>query len=146
MFFLKLQIFNSFISFNGRWTGVHPSLTNFFDFCQCCQNYLRHLMVKSYIFQMSGRWFLWHLTGAESIPHKCRRVFFRHIGHSKYRLETWYIQFSRHVGIIKKVLMHIQHFDIFMMLSISNIFRHFAVFGYTKCHKECRNSWFLHRI
>jgi len=81
---------------NGRRIyggGVHPPFTIFFDFrlrslryekdfCQCYQNYLRHLWLKFFIFQMSGRWFPWHPKGGGvHPPHKSRGVFYTHIGH-----------------------------------------------------------------
>ena len=51
--------------------GVHPPSRSFLIsdfvlqdmkniFCQCYQNYLRHLWLKFFIFQMSERWFPWH--------------------------------------------------------------------------------------
>ena len=61
-------------------------------------------------------------------------------------LETWYVQSPRHVLITKKVLKHIRHFlRIYDVINVG-FFCHFAVFGYTKRYKVCRNSWFSHRI
>ena len=63
-----------------------------------------------------------------------------------YGLETWYVQLPRRVLITKKVLRHIQHF--WRIHDVINVgfLRHFAVFGYSKCHKVSRNSQFSHRI
>ena len=33
------------------------------DFCKFYQNYLGHLCLQFFIFQMSGRWFPWHPPG-----------------------------------------------------------------------------------
>ena len=53
----------------------------FLIFCQCYQNYLRHLWLISFNFQMSGRWFPGHLKGGGGYtPNKSRGVFFRYIG------------------------------------------------------------------
>ena len=112
-------------------------------FCQCYQNYLRHLWLKFFIFQMSGRWFLW-------LPHL--EVVFIHVLamatrlNTSHGLETLHAQLSRHVGITQKVLRHIRHFwRIYDVINVG-FFRHFAVFCYRKCHKVCRNSSFSHRI
>ena len=121
-------------------------------FCQCYQNYLRHLWLKFFIFQMSGRWFPWHPKGGVYTPHKSIEVFFTHILatatrlNTSYGLETLHAQLSRQVGITQKVLRHIRH--IWRIYDVINVrfFRHFAVFCYRKCHKVCRNSWFSHRI
>ena len=63
-----------------------------------------------------------------------------------YGLETWFVQSPRRVLITKKVLRHIRHF--WRIHDVINVgfFRHFAVFGYSKCHKDCRNSWFSRRM
>ena len=76
-------------------------------FCQCYQNYRRHLWlhfsyewkVVSLVPQMGG-----------CTPPINLEVFFRHISHDQYGLKTWYAQSCRHVDMIKKVLRHIQHF------------------------------------
>ena len=58
----------------GFMGGEHPPLRTFLIsdfvlqdtkniFCKCYQNYLRHLRLKFFIFQMSGRWFPWHTKG-----------------------------------------------------------------------------------
>ena len=121
-------------------------------FCQCYQNYLRHLWLKFFIFQMSGRWFPWHPKGGVYTPPINLEVFFTHILatatrlNTSYGLETLHAQSSRHVGITQKVLRHIRHFwRIYDVINVG-FFRHFAVFCYRKCHKVCRNSWFSHRI
>ena len=121
-------------------------------FCKCYQNYLRHLWLKFFIFQMSGRWFPWHPKGGGCTPPINLEVFFTHILatatrlNTLYGLETWYAQSPRRFLITKKVLRHIRHFwRIYDVINVG-FFRHFAVFGYSKCHKDCRNSWFSHRI
>ena len=121
-------------------------------FCKCYQNYLRHLWLKFFIFQMSGRWFPWHPKGGGVHPPINLEVFFTHILatatrlNTSYGLETLHAQSSRHVGITQKVLRHIRHFwRIYDVINVG-FFRHFAVFCYRKCHKVCRNSWFSHRI
>ena len=66
--------------------GVHTPFTIFFIsdfvlqdtkkiFCKCYQNYLRHIWLEFFIFQMSGRWFPWHPKGVVYNPHKSRGVF-----------------------------------------------------------------------
>ena len=92
---------------------------------------------------MSWRWFPWHPINLE--------VFFSDILattsrlNSLYGLET-FVQSSRHVWIMKKVLRHTQHFwRIFNVINVGFV-SHFAVFGYSKCHKVCTNSWFSHGI
>ena len=120
-------------------------------FCQCYQNYLRHLWLKFFIFQMSGRWFPWHPKGGCTPPHKSRGVFTHILAtatrlNTSYGLETLHAQSSRHDGITQKVLRHIRHFwRIYDVINVG-FFRHFAVFCYRKCHKVCRNSSFSHRI
>ena len=64
---------------------------------------------------------------------------------SLYGLETLFGQSSRHLRIIEKVLKHFYLWRIYDVINV-RFFRHFAVFGYSKCHKDCRNSWFSHRI
>ena len=143
--------------------GIHLPLGNFVAsdmtfqgmktiFCQCYQNYLRHLWLKFFIFQMSGRWFPWHPKGGGVHPPINLEVFFTHILatatrlNTSYGLETLHAQLSRHVGITQKVLRHIRHFwRIYDVINVG-FFRHFAVFCYRKCHKVCRNSSFSHRI
>ena len=58
--------------FNGRriYGRCTPPLKTFLisefvlqDAKKCYQNYLRHLWLKFFIFQMSGRWFPWHPKG-----------------------------------------------------------------------------------
>ena len=100
---------------------------------------------------MSGRWFPWHPKGGCTPPINLE-VFFSDILatatrlNTLYGLETWYVQSPRRVLITKKVLRHIRHFwRIYDVINVG-FFRHFAVFGYSKCHKVCRNSWFSHRI
>ena len=44
-------------------------------FCQCYQNYLRHLWLKFCIFQMSGGWFFVAPQRGCTVPHKSRGVF-----------------------------------------------------------------------
>ena len=101
-------------------------------------------------------------------------VFFTHILatatrlNTSYGLETLHSQSSRPDGITQKVLRHIRHFwRIYDVINV-RFFRHFAVFGYSKCHKESsfisirifpcksrlalttstlsRDSWFSHRL
>ena len=106
--------------------GVHPPLQFFFIsdfvledtkkiFCNFYQNYLRHLWLKFFIFQISGRWFPWHPKGG-CTPPKNLEVFFTHILataarlNTSYGLETLHAQSSRHVGITQKLLRHIRYF------------------------------------
>ena len=69
-------------------------------FCQCYQNYLRHLWLKFFIFQMSGRWFPWHPKGGCTPPINLE-VFFSDILatatrlNTLYGLETWYVQSTK---------------------------------------------------
>ena len=88
---------------------------------------------------MGGRWFLWHLQGGMYHPPINPEVFFQEML-AKARIETLYVQLSRHVRIIKKVSMHIQHF--WRIYDIVNVrfLHHLAVFGYSKCFKVHRNS------
>ena len=55
----------------GFMGGVHPPLRTFLIsdfvlkdtktlFCKCYQNYLRHLWLRFFLFQINGRWFPWH--------------------------------------------------------------------------------------
>ena len=120
-------------------------------FCQCYQNYLRHLWLKFFTFQMSGRWFPWHLKGGCTTPHKSCGVFSEILAtasrlNTLYGIETWYIQSSRRVLIMKNFLRHIRHFwRIYDVINVG-FWRHSGAFGYRKCHRICRNSWFLHGI
>ena len=107
---------------------------------------------KFFIFQISGRWFPWHPKGGcTPTSHKPRDIFSERDILSTasrlnilYGLETWYVQSSRHVRITQKVLRHIQHFwRIYDIINVGS-FCHFAVFGYSKCHEVCRNSWLSH--
>ena len=129
--------------------GVHASpFTNFLISDFDLQD-LRHLWLKCYIFQISGRYFPWHPKGGLYTPINLE-VSFWDILATASRLNTFYgletVQSSRHFGITKKVLRHIRHFwRIYDVINV-RFFRHFAVFGYSKCHKVCRNSWFSHRI
>ena len=59
-------------------------------FCQCYQNYLRHLWLKFFIFQMSGRWFPWHPKGGGVHPPINLEVFFSDILATASRLNTLY--------------------------------------------------------
>ena len=46
-------------------------------FWQCYQNYLRHLWLKCFIFQMSGRWSPWHPKEGGVHPPINLEVFFQ---------------------------------------------------------------------
>ena len=102
-----------------------------------------NLWLKFFIFLMSWRWFPWHPINLE--------VFFSDILATTSRLNSLYglatfVQSSRHVWIMKKVLRHTQHFlGIYDVIYVGFV-SHFAVFGYSKCHKVCTNSWFSHGI
>ena len=95
--------------------GLCTPFTKFFDFwlcasryekdsCQCY--YLRHQWLKFFIFQISWKWFPWHLKQECVHLPQIRTCFFRHIGHGQ-GLETLNVQASRHARIIKKVLKHL---------------------------------------
>ena len=139
---------------------THP-FTNFFDFflrdtknifCQCYQNYLGHLWLKFFRFSdLSKVVSLAPQRGRCTTPHKSKGVFSDILTtasrtNTLYGLETRYIQSSRHVGIIKKVLRLIRHFDVFMTSSMSDFYVNLQFLGYSKYHKVCRNSWFSHII
>ena len=85
-------------------------------FCKSYLIYLRHLCLKFFIFQVSGRWFPWHPKEGGVHPSINLEVFFTHILatasglNTSYGLETLHAQSSRHVGITQKVLRHIRHF------------------------------------
>ena len=94
---------------NGRriYGGCTPHFMNFFIsdfilkdtkkiFCKCYQNYLRHLWLKSFIFQMSGRWFPWHPKGGCTPPINLE-VFFSDILATASRLNTSYGLETLHV-------------------------------------------------
>ena len=90
--------------------------------CQRYQNCLRHLWLKFFIFHMSRGWFSWPLP-----PINPEVFIFRYIGKASrlntlYGLETWYVQSSRHVETIYKVLGISDIFDVFMMSSMSKFF------------------------
>ena len=89
--------------------------------------------------------------GRCTTPHKSKGVFSDILTtasrtNTLYGLETRYIQSSRHVGIIKKVLRLIRHFDVFMTSSMSDFYVNLQFLGYSKYHQVCRNSWFSHTI
>ena len=89
-------------------------------FCQCYQNYFRHLWLKFLIFQISvvEGGFLGTPKGGVHPPINLE-VFFTDIFATARRIyDVIYVGF----------------------------FRHFSVFGYSKCDKACRNSWFSQRI
>ena len=104
------------------WEG--GSFTNFsiFDFvlqdtkkifCQCYQNYLRHLWLIFFIFQITGRWFPGTPKGGVHRPYKSRGVFTDILAtasrlNTLYGLKTLHVQSSRHVGITQRVLRHIR--------------------------------------
>ena len=140
-----LDVFNWKRIYGGVYTFTFSfiySLRYEKDFCQCYQNYLRHLWLKFFIVQMSGGWFPWQPKGVY-IPHKSRGVSSDILAttsrlNTLYGLETWYVQSCRHVEIIQKVLRHFRHFlRIYDVINVG-FFRHFAVFGYSKCHKVCK--------
>ena len=93
---------------------IHRSVDNLiFEFVGHTPSFRTFLI--SEIFQMSGGWFLWHLKGGVYTPHKSRGVFSDILAMASrlstlYGLKTWYVQSSGLVGIMKKVLIHIQHF------------------------------------
>ena len=115
---------NDFHLPKGFIGGVQPPVRFFFIsdfvlkytktiFCKCHQNYLRHLWLKLFIFQMSGRWFPWHPKWYT--PHKSIGIFTHILAtasrlNTLYGLETLHAQSSRHVEITQNVLRHIRHF------------------------------------
>ena len=122
------------------------------DFCQCNQNHLRRRWKKFF------RWIEGSFRGTKKgggvpspAPINPEVIFSDTLVtasrlNNLYGLETWYVQSFRHVKIIQKVLRLIWHFwRIYDVINVG-FFRHFAVFGYSKCLKLCRNSWFSHRI
>ena len=93
------------------------------DFCQCYPNYLRHLWLKFFIFQWSGRWFPWHSKGGCILPHKSRGVFSDILGTASrldafHGLETWWVQSSRHVWCKLFPMMSLKYL---IGLSITNV-------------------------
>jgi len=108
-------------------------------------------MVK--IFHFSDEWKVVSVAPRRGvyIPHKSRSVFSDILAtasrlNTLYGLETWNVQSSRHVGIFQKVLRRIRYFwRIYDVINVG-FFRHFAVFGYSECHKVYRNSRFSHRV
>ena len=120
--------------FNGRkiYGGCTPPLQTFLIsdfilkdtkniFYKCYKNYLRHLLLKFFIFQNSGRWFPWHPKGGCTPPINLE-VFFTDILATTSRLNTSHGHFSHICEVI-----------------YVGFFRHFAVFGYSKCDKVCRD-------
>ena len=71
------------------------------------ENYLRLCCLRYFIFQIIERWFPWHLkvcVPSSNILAMASRL------NTFYGFETPYVQSSRHVWIIEKVLRHIRYF------------------------------------
>ena len=113
---------------NGRriyWGCTHP-FTYFFDFRLCSSRYEKdYLQVLPKlcqaplirIFHFSDRWKVVSVAPQRGVynPHTSWAVFSDKLAtasrlNTLYGLETWYVQSSRSVTIIKKVLRHIWHF------------------------------------
>ena len=90
------EVFSCGLMEEGFMGDVHPPLRTILIsdfvlkdtkkfFCKCYQNYLRHLWLKFFIFQISWRWFRWHPEGVVYIPpHNSGGVILRHICHGKW--------------------------------------------------------------
>ena len=100
---------------------------------------------------MSGSWFPWHTRGLYTPPINLEVLFSDILAmaivlNTLYGLETWCAQSSRDVGILQKDSRHIQYYwRIYDVINVGFL-RNFEIFGYSKCHKVCRNFWFSHRI
>ena len=104
---------------------ILPNTNNIF--CQCYQNYLRH----QWLFHFSDEWKM--VSVAQVL-----RWFFQtywplcmDLKLDMDRFELW----KKFWGIS----------DIYDVINVGFLC-HFTVFGYSKCRRVCRNSWYAHRI